>query len=130
MLACTFVHRKFPGRTAAGRAVLRCFAGGMRGESMMEESDDAIVQRMRDDLQEILGITHAPLLAEVRRWPRSMAQYSVGHAERIERIHRYTAALPRLHLAGNAYDGIGISDCIRLGRGAAEALLQAGVRSE
>ena len=130
MLACTFVHRKFPGRTAAGRAVLRCFAGGMRGESMMEESDDAIVQRMRDDLREILGITHAPLLAEVRRWPRSMAQYSVGHADRIERIRRYTAALPRLHLAGNAYDGIGISDCIRLGRGAAEALLQAALRSE
>ncbi len=124
MLACTFVHRKFPGRTAPGKAVLRCFAGGMRDESMMEESDEEIVRRMREDLRGILSIACMPQVVEVRRWPRSMAQYSVGHAARITRIREYAGALPRLHLAGNAYDGIGISDCIRLGRAAAGALAQ------
>ena len=124
MLACTFVHRKFPGRTAPGTAVLRCFAGGMRGESMMDETDKTIMERMRADLRDILGIEQTPRLAEIRRWPRSMAQYSVGHAARITRVREYAAALPRLSLVGNAYDGIGISDCIRLGRAAANPLGQ------
>lgn len=124
MLACTFVHRKFQGRTAPGRAVLRCFAGGVRGETMLAESDAEIERLLREELRQILGITAEPLVAEVRRWPRSMAQYSVGHATRVRRIREQASALPNLHLAGNAYDGIGISDCIRLGQSAARALVQ------
>ncbi len=122
MLACTFVHRKFPGRTASGQAVLRCFAGGARGEAMLGESDEAIALRLREELRQILGIVGEPLLTEVRRWTRSMAQYSVGHAARVGRIREQIDALPNLHVAGNAYDGIGIPDCIRLGRQAAERL--------
>jgi oxygen-dependent protoporphyrinogen oxidase len=56
-----------------------------------------------------------------------MAQYAVGHQERIERISERLAALPGLRLAGNAYDGIGISDCIRLGRKAAVELVSGEV---
>ncbi len=122
MLACTFVHRKFQGRTAPGRVVLRCFAGGMRGEQMLAQSDAEIAKVLREELRQILGITAEPLVAEVRRWPRSMAQYSVGHAARVRRIREQANALRNLHLAGNAYDGIGISDCIRLGQSAAHAL--------
>jgi oxygen-dependent protoporphyrinogen oxidase len=124
MLACTFVHRKFPGRTAPGRAVLRCFAGGMRGEQMLAESDAEIERVLREELRQILRIDTEPLVGEVRRWPRSMAQYSVGHATRVRRIREQANALCNLHLAGNAYDGIGISDCIRLGQSAARALVQ------
>jgi protoporphyrinogen/coproporphyrinogen III oxidase len=51
-----------------------------------------------------------------------MAQYAVGHKKRIARINERVAALPGLHLAGNAYDGIGIPDCIRLGRKAAASI--------
>jgi oxygen-dependent protoporphyrinogen oxidase len=54
-----------------------------------------------------------------------MAQYAVGHQERIERIAALVAALPGLKLAGNAYDGIGIPDCIRLGSKAAKELIAA-----
>jgi oxygen-dependent protoporphyrinogen oxidase len=55
----------------------------------------------------------------VSRWPKSMAQYVVGHADRLKQIEARTAAIPGLHLAGNAYSGIGIPDCIRTGRQAA-----------
>jgi oxygen-dependent protoporphyrinogen oxidase len=65
-----------------------------------------------------------PELIEVQRWPRAMAQYSVGHGERQQRI-KSAWPLPGLHLVGNAYDGIGISDCIRLGRQAARQLVSA-----
>jgi oxygen-dependent protoporphyrinogen oxidase len=104
--------------------ILRCFAGGARGEHRLALGDETIAGLLREELRQILGIASEPLLAEVRRWPRSMAQYSVGHAERISRIRCHVDSLPNLHLAGNAYDGIGISDCIRLGLEAARALAQ------
>jgi oxygen-dependent protoporphyrinogen oxidase len=128
MLACTFVHRKFLGRTPPGKAVLRAFLGGMRGEAQLAETDADLVATLRRELSEILGEKvlsrqAEPVLTQVSRWRRAMAQYSVGHGERKRRIAERVAALDGLRLAGNAYDGIGIPDCIRLGRLAAKELL-------
>jgi protoporphyrinogen/coproporphyrinogen III oxidase len=124
MLACTFAHRKFLGRTAPGKAVLRAFLGGMRNDALMAEPDNVLIATVRRELSEILGsstigVHIEPEHAEVNRWRRAMAQYAVGHQERMVRISDRVAALPGLYLAGNAYDGIGIPDCIRLGRKAA-----------
>lgn len=128
MLACTFVHRKFLGRTPPGKAVLRAFLGGMKNESLLDEPDAALVATVRRELSEILGgktvsLAVEPEHAQVSRWRRAMAQYAVGHQERKQRIAERVAAQPGLKLAGNAYDGIGIPDCIRLGRQAAKELL-------
>jgi oxygen-dependent protoporphyrinogen oxidase len=128
MLACTFVHRKFLGRTPPGKVVLRAFLGGMKNEALMAAPDSELLATVRRELSEILGEKILPQFAEpehaqVSRWPRAMAQYAVGHQERMVRIHARVAALPGLQLAGNAYDGIGIPDCIRLGRLAAKKLL-------
>jgi oxygen-dependent protoporphyrinogen oxidase len=130
MLACTFVHRKFLGRTPPGKALLRAFLGGMNNEALMMETDEALIATVRRDLAAILGDAVIGLVVEpehtrVARWRRAMAQYAVGHQERIARIAARVAALPGLRLAGNAYDGIGIPDCIRLGRKAAKELLAA-----
>jgi oxygen-dependent protoporphyrinogen oxidase len=126
MLACTFVHRKFLGRTAPGKAVLRAFLGGMRNEALLTEPDAVLVETARREFKEILGITAEPEHVQVSRWRRAMAQYAVGHQERVKRINERVAALPGLKLAGNAYDGIGIPDCIRLGRKAAQDLVALG----
>lgn len=122
ILACTFLHRKFPGRTAAGKSVLRAFLGGAHNAELLAETDETLADLVRKELFEILRISAVPEMVEVRRWPRAMAQYAVGHAERQRRIRERLAVLPGLRLAGNAYDGIGISDCIRLGRRAAREL--------
>jgi oxygen-dependent protoporphyrinogen oxidase len=122
MLACTFIHRKFPGRTAAGKSVLRAFLGGARGAALLDESDAVLAALVRRELMEMLEISATPELVEVQRWPRAMAQYAVGHGERMGRIRAGMTRLPGLYLAGNAYDGIGISDCVRLGRGAAREI--------
>ncbi len=132
MLACTFVHRKFIGRTAPGKAVLRAFLGGINQERMMDEPDNVLVATVRRELSEILGRRvigpHIePEHTQVNRWRRSMAQYAVGHQDRMKRINEHVAALPGLALAGNAYDGIGIPDCIRLGRQAAKRMVGAPV---
>jgi oxygen-dependent protoporphyrinogen oxidase len=130
MLACTFVHRKFLGRTPPGKAVLRAFLGGMKNEALLAETDAALVATVRRELASILGEDVVgqgvePEHTQVSRWRRAMAQYAVGHQERVRRIAARVAALPGLRLAGNAYDGIGIPDCIRLGRLAARELLAA-----
>jgi protoporphyrinogen/coproporphyrinogen III oxidase len=111
--------------------VLRAFLGGIRNEGLLSEPDVALIGSVRRELGEILGKTVIstsvePAHATVSRWRRAMAQYAVGHQERIERVKARVAALPGLKLAGNAYDGIGIPDCIRLGRQAARELVAEG----
>jgi oxygen-dependent protoporphyrinogen oxidase len=131
LLACTFSHRKFLGKTAPGKAVIRAFLGGMRNEALLAENDNALVAIVRHELIDILGETVVgigldPEYTQVSRWRRAMAQYAVGHQERVERINERVANLPGLRLVGNAYDGIGVPDCIRMGRKAAGELIQAG----
>ena len=125
MLACTFVHRKFLGRTPQGKAVLRAFLGGMKNEALLAEPDEVLVATVRRELKEFMGIEAEPEHTQVSRWRRAMAQYAVGHQVRAKRVAEHVAALPGLKLAGNAYDGIGIPDCIRLGRLAAKELIAA-----
>ena len=124
LLAATFVHNKFPHRAPEDRALLRCFFAGKNAESVWPYSDDQIVGIVRQELQQILGLRAEPLFARVYRWKSAMAQYSVGHLERLERIERLRRQLPGLALAGNAYRGIGVPDCVRSGQDAAVALLK------
>ena len=119
LAACTFVGTKFLHRTPADRILLRCFFGGIGDEAILNESDDSMITIAREELRRILGLTAAPLLTMVSCWPKAMAQYTVGHGARVKEIRARAAAIPGLHLAGNAYDGIGLSDCVRAGRQAA-----------
>ena len=123
LAACTFVGSKFSYRVPGDRIALRCFFGGTSDEAVLGESDEALIAIARQQLRRILGLTTAPIEHVIARWPRSMAQYSVGHAQRVAEIHACTAQIPGLHLAGNAYEGIGIPDCIRTGRQAAKNIL-------
>ncbi len=120
-------HRKFLGRTPPGKAVFRAFLGGMKRDELLAESDDALIATVRREMSEILGAKTfsaavEPEHAQVSRWRRAMAQYAVGHKDAHAADQRRVAALPGLRLAGNAYDGIGVPDCIRLGRQAAREL--------
>ncbi len=123
LVACTFVGAKFPYRVPQGMVVLRCFVGGAGQEAALDLDDAEIVKRVLGELEGLLGWRAAPLFTRIARWRRSMAQYTVGHELRLEFIHNRMKELPGLYLAGNAYDGIGIPDCIRSGRQAALAAL-------
>ncbi|HKT87146.1 MAG TPA: protoporphyrinogen oxidase [Candidatus Sulfotelmatobacter sp.] len=122
LLAATFVHNKFPHRAPEDRALLRCFFAGNNAESVWALGDDQIVGVVRNELQQILGLRAEPLFARVYKWKSAMAQYGVGHLDRLERIETLRQKLPGLALAGNAYRGIGVPDCIRSGRDAATQL--------
>jgi oxygen-dependent protoporphyrinogen oxidase len=123
LLAATFLHHKFPHRAPHDRALLRCFFAGSNAENIGQFSDDAIIALVRNELQQILGLRSAPLFARVYKWKAAMAQYGVGHLERLNRIERLRRQLPGLALAGNGYRGIGVPDCVRSGREAAQQVL-------
>jgi oxygen-dependent protoporphyrinogen oxidase len=86
--------------------------------------EDLMIDAVRADLRALVGIERAPLFAHVEKWPRSMAQYHLGHLARVARIRRRLQDFPTLQLAGNAYGGAGIPDCIRSGQTAAREMLK------
>ena len=110
ILAAAFVHNKFPHRPPENRALIRCFLGGARDEQIMQASENDILQIVRGELRQILGaaLNPDPLFARVYKWKSAMAQYSVGHLARLQRIEALRQKLPGLALAGNGYDGIGV----------------------
>ncbi len=117
IMGCTFCHRKYPGRSPARHALLRAFWS----DESTRLTDDELVVRTLKDFSRLLGIRSSPLLAHVARWPLSMPQYAVGHLDQVAEIEARAGVHPGLALAGNAYRGIGIPDCVRSGESAAEA---------
>jgi oxygen-dependent protoporphyrinogen oxidase len=123
LIACTFSSVKFSGRAPDGQVLLRAFAGGALQPEIFALDEADMSRRVESDLRELLGIREDPSFIEVTKWERSMPQYEVGHLDRVNEIEKLVNELPGLTLAGNAYRGAGIPDCVRSGEAAAEALV-------
>jgi oxygen-dependent protoporphyrinogen oxidase len=122
IVACTYSSMKYPGRAPDGHVLLRAFVGGALQQELFDQDDAAMAASVRRELRELLGITGEPLLTRIHRHPQAMPQYRVGHLERMARIDAALAQHPGLALAGNAYRGVGIPDCIHSGEMAAETV--------
>jgi oxygen-dependent protoporphyrinogen oxidase len=112
IMACTWIATKWLGRVPEDKAVLRCFSTDL----------DVTQEAIQADLERLMGITAEPIFALRHQCPDAMPQYSVGHSVRVAELEARIAEIPGLHLAGNAYHGIGIPDCVRSGKLAAEAI--------
>ena len=127
--ACTFCHEKFAGRAPQDRVLLRAFLGGALKAHLLNCDDRELLARALHDLRDLLSIQGQPLWTTVTRYRRSLPQYEVGHRNLVRRIRALAGAHNGLQLAGNAYDGVGIPDCIQSGTQAAEALLDSMEKS-
>jgi oxygen-dependent protoporphyrinogen oxidase len=123
IIACTFSSVKFAHRAPEGTVLMRTFLGGALQAEMMGLEDAAMVAAAREEIAALLGVGAEPILAHVQRWPEQMPQYAVGHLDRVAQIERRSATLPGLALAGAAYRGVGVPDCVHSGELAAEAVL-------
>ncbi len=123
ILAVSFTSVKFPSRALAGTVLMRVFVGGATQPDLYEMDDDEMVRMVRRELAELLGARGEPLLTEVARHPRGMPQYTLGHLDRVASIRESQKRHPGLFLAGNAFEGVGIPDCVRSGREAADAAI-------
>ncbi len=124
IIACTFSSVKFPNRAPDGLVLLRAFIGGVLQQDLIQIDDDEILQVVRGELKELMGIEAAPRYTVLARYPDAMPQYLVGHIQRMERIASLLEKHPRLALAGNAYRGVGLPDCVHSGELAAERVLR------
>ena len=121
LLACTFMDQKFPERAPQNARLLRAFFGGKAAKRIASMDDTSIASLAHHELQAILGPLPAPIATVIRRWPRSLPQYAVGHLDRMAELDARICALPNLYLLGNGYRGVGLPDIIRDSRAAARA---------
>jgi oxygen-dependent protoporphyrinogen oxidase len=119
VLACTWTSRKWEGRAPEGTALIRVYAGRFGGRDLTIETDEELIRLALDELS-LLGVETEPILTRVQRWPLGMPQYVLGHMHRLARIEHALAEHPGLAVAGAAYRGVGIPDCIRSGEEAAD----------
>jgi len=128
ILACSLSSRKYPHRAPEGKVLLRVFVGGSRYPEMAEMDEDQLRPQVLGELAALLKIDGEPTYARLARWPNTMPQYHVDHKQLVAKIEARVADLPHFELAGNAYHGVGIPDCIHGAEQAAErALASLGV---
>ncbi len=122
ILACTWTSSKFPHRTPDGYVMLRCYLGGALQEDIAEKDEQTIAELVKQDLKEIMGIKEVPVFCKVFHNRKSNVQYHVNHSERIDTIMQELQE--GIFLAGSAYRGIGIPDCIQSGTQSAESAIE------
>ncbi len=122
-LACTWTSTKFPHRAPEGLALLRVFVG--RAGQSVPWNEKELIELAREELQLTLGIQAEPLLVRAFLWEKAMPQYNLGHPQLLQHIEAAVEQHAGLALAGNAFRGIGIPDCIHSGEIAAERIAQA-----
>jgi oxygen-dependent protoporphyrinogen oxidase len=127
ILACSFSSLKFPARAPDGRVLFRVFLGGVHDPGVLDRDDAWLTGTAAGELAILLGANAVPRLARVHRLARAMPQYRVGHLKRVSAIESAVARHPGLALAGAAYHGVGVPDCIRSGEAAAEYVLAGAV---
>jgi len=125
LIACSFSSVKFAGRAPAGKVLLRAFVGGALQQEQALWPDARLQDAVRGDLRQLLGLSAKPTLVQVHRHPGAMPQYHVGHLARVDRLEAAARRWPGQTLAGNAYHGVGVPDCIRSGNDAARGMLSA-----
>jgi len=123
IIAASFSSVKYEGRAPEACVLLRAFMGGALHPDMLQRDDKGLIAAARHDLDHLLGITAPPLLTMVHRWPDSMAQYDVGHLDRVAAMRRRISEYKGLQLGGNGFEGVGVPDCVRAGERAAKDLL-------
>ena len=121
-LACTWTSTKFPHRAPKEYALVRVFIGRAGQEDKIPWDEAGLLEVAREEISRTLGITAYPLLTRVYRWEKAMPQYNLGHPERLRRIQHLLREYSGLALGGNAYQGIGIPDCIHSGEIAAQKI--------
>ena len=109
-------------RAPAGQVLLRVFVGGALAPELATMPDAELVALAERELAELIGVRGAPALVRVTRHLRAMPQYELGHLARVEAIEAAAGTLGGLVLAGSAYRGVGVPDCIHGGERAVDAL--------
>ncbi|OMF21437.1 protoporphyrinogen oxidase [Paenibacillus sp. FSL H8-0548] len=123
--ACTWTSSKWLHTSPSDRVLLRCYVGRSGQEESVKLPDAGLIKAVRRDIEETMGVKAEPLFTEITRLPRSMPQYPIGHLENMKKLReRVQQELPGVWITGAAFDGVGLPDCIRQGKEAAQAIFK------
>jgi oxygen-dependent protoporphyrinogen oxidase len=111
--ACTWSSTKFDSRAPEGHQLLRCFVGGPGREEMVDLEDETLLNVVREELANIMGLRAEPALARIYRWRKLNPQYDLGHLDRVGQMRARAEKHSGLFLAGSSFDGVGVPDCVR-----------------
>lgn len=123
IIACSFSSNKFSGRAPQDKVLMRVFFGGALQPEVYDFADEHLQCLLWEDLHTYLGIRVLPVFTMVTRHPQSMPQYHVGHGELIAGVKKLMKEHPGVELAGNAYQGVGIPDCVLSAQAAAKSVV-------
>ena len=121
ILGCLFPASLFPGRAPAAHVALSAFAGGRTDPTLVDWPEERLLDLVLTDLRRALGLRGDPLVVRLRRWPRAIPQYELGHARFVDLARQIERDLPGLAIAGNFTGGISVPDCIARGAAAGSA---------
>lgn len=122
LIAATFSSIKFPGRAPDGVLLARAFLGGAMQPQVYDMDDRQLREAVLQDFRDLIGLRGEPKLVETHRWPVSMPQYPVGHLDRVRELETKLLRWPGLAVAGNAFGGVGVPDCVRSAETAVDRL--------
>lgn len=110
----------YPARCPAGEVLLTTFVGGDQTPTAADLPDDALISAVDGELRALYGITAAPTLQHVARWPRAIPQLDSF-------IQPVRAALADLEARGlfavaNWAAGVGVPDVVARAVAVAEQL--------
>ena len=120
----------YEGRAPEGSVLLRVMVGGVGDPQALELPDDRLLERVRGDLRATMGLDADPTFVRIVRHRAGIAQYTVGHLARLERLEeRLRQEHPGILLAGSSYRGVAVNSCIAdAGRLAERILAEDGTR--
>ncbi len=110
----------FSERAPEGFVQFRSMLGGDGDHSVLELADGQLWEILRKELDPLIGIRKDPAFIRIFRWQHGIPQFKLGHRERRSRIEQLAARHPGLHVAGNAYYGVGLNDCVKMAYRAAK----------
>jgi len=120
VLAVSFSSYKFEGRVPQGKVILRVFVGGACHPELTELTDTETERVVLSELSDLVGLKGKPEHLMITRWNGKMPQYHLGHLQLVDQIEELAKQLDGLELAGNAYRGVGVPQCIASGQNAAD----------
>ncbi|MEK3881702.1 protoporphyrinogen oxidase [Paenibacillus sp. PL2-23] len=123
--ACTWTSSKWLHASPRDKVLLRCYVGHSEDQESVRLPDEQLIAAVRKDIHTTMGITAEPMFTEITRLDHSMPQYPVGHIQSMNALRsRLERELPGVWVTGAAFDGVGLPDCVRQGKEAAERLLR------
>ena len=123
----------FAGRSPDRRLLMRAMIGGAVDPEAATSSEEELLDVAHRDVSKLLGLRDAPVFTHVRRWPRAIPQYELGHSERLSRIRaslaRWNVRAAGLELAGGYLEGVAFGKAARSGMEAGRRAVRRMVRS-